>query len=67
MEEIRTYNQQEFLSPSVETAFCQLINAEVELHLTVEALKDKLVHTHDFTFEKAFKAIDDWSYGYIDA
>ena len=39
---------------------------EVALHLEVDALKNKLVHTHDFTYQKAFKAIDDWNYGYID-
>jgi hypothetical protein len=55
------------LSSNVEAALCQLIYAEVELHLTVETLKNRLLHTHDFTFEKAFKSIDDWSYGYIDA
>ena len=29
-------------------------------------MKEKLIHTHDFSMKKAFKAVDDWSYGYID-
>ena len=26
-----------------------------------------MVHTHDFTLQKAFRTIDDWNYRYIDA
>jgi Ca2+-binding EF-hand superfamily protein len=37
------------------------------LHLQLEHLKDKILHTHDFTMKKAFNAVDDWSYGWIDA
>jgi Ca2+-binding EF-hand superfamily protein len=36
------------------------------MHLEIEALKNKLIHTHDFNWKMAFKAIDDWSYGFID-
>lgn len=55
------------MSPAIETTLCKLIFAEVNMHLTLELLKDKLIHTHDFTMKKAFSAVDDWGYGYIDA
>jgi hypothetical protein len=66
IDEINRYDQKQFLDPNVEMILSQLIFAEVTLHLELEALKDKLIHTHDFTMKKAFQAVDDWGYGYID-
>ena len=66
LDEIRNYNQKQFLSEAVENILCQLIYGEVQLHLEVSQMKERLIHTHDFTMQKAFKAVDDWSYGYID-
>ena len=66
IDEIRQYDQRQFLDVTVESTLCQLIYAEVSYHLEIQAYKDKLVHTHDFTMQKAFKAVDDWNYGYID-
>lgn len=64
--EIQNYNQKLFLNEAIESTLCRLINAEVNLHLRLDYFKEKLIHTHDFTMEKAFKAVDDWGYGYID-
>jgi len=29
-------------------------------------MKRNLENSYDFTFKKAFSAIDDWTYGYLD-
>jgi hypothetical protein len=29
-------------------------------------MKRNAENAYDFTFQKAFRAVDDWSYGYID-
>ena len=44
----------------------QLIYKEVKLHLKAENLKRSLESSYDYSVRAAFKAIDDWAYGYID-
>jgi Ca2+-binding EF-hand superfamily protein len=39
---------------------------EVRYHLKLEQMKRDLVAQYDYTAKKAFQAIDDWNYGYID-
>lgn len=56
----------EFLPMRVERAMSQLIFKEVKLHLKAENLKRSLETSYDFSVKSAFKAIDDWNYGYID-
>ncbi len=56
----------EFLPMRVERAMSQLIYKEVKLHLKAENLKRSLETSYDFSVKSAFKAIDDWNYGYID-
>lgn len=38
----------------------------MRFHLKVDELKRSLESSYDFTFRKAFQAIDDWNYGYLD-
>lgn len=56
----------EFLPMRVERALSQLIFKEVRFHLKSDQLKRNLESSYDFTFKKAFTAIDDWTYGYLD-
>ena len=56
----------EFLPMRVERALSQLIFKEVRFHLKADQLKRNLESSYDFTFKKAFNAIDDWTYGYLD-
>ena len=44
----------------------QLIFKEVNLHLKAENIKRSLETSYDFSVRAAFKAVDDWTYGYID-
>jgi hypothetical protein len=54
------------LSQKIETALCRLLYDEILLHTEKAALVDRMVHTHDFSMWKAFKAVDDWNYGFVD-
>lgn len=36
------------------------------MHLKAENIKRSLESSYDFSIKAAFKAIDDWNYGYID-
>jgi Ca2+-binding EF-hand superfamily protein len=56
----------EYLPMRVERALSQLIFKEVRLQLKADQMKRTSENAYDFSFPKAFKAIDDWSYGYID-
>ena len=56
----------EFLPMRVERAMSQLIYKEVKMHLKAENLKRSLESSYDFSVKAAFKAIDDWNYGYVD-
>lgn len=56
----------EFLSARIERAMSQLLFKEVRFHLKADQMKRTLENAYDFTFKKAFSAIDDWSYGYLD-
>ena len=64
--EVIKYNQKEFLTKEIEISLCRLLYDEILLHSEKAALVDRLFHTHDFTITKAFNAIDDWRYQYID-
>lgn len=56
----------EFLPKTVERALSLLIFKEVRYQLKVDQLKRLLENQYDFSFRKAFQAIDDWTYGYLD-
>ena len=51
----------------VERAISQLIFKEVRLHLKADLMKRALENAYDFSIQKAFRAIDDWSYNYVDS
>jgi type IV secretory pathway TrbF-like protein len=50
----------------VERALSQLIFKEVRLHIKADLMKRNLENAYDYSVQKAFKAIDDWSYSYVD-
>lgn len=57
---------QELLDPEIEAELTKLFEKEIALHRVTEELKQQLDASKDFSPEKAFEAIDDWSYGYVD-
>lgn len=56
----------EFLPMRVERALSQLIYKEVRYQLKADQMKRNIENAYDFTFKKAFAAVDDWNYSYID-
>ena len=56
----------QFLPCSVEKALSALIYTEVRFKLKLDQMKRDLESQYDFTFKKAFAAIDDWNYGFLD-
>ena len=57
----------ENLPMRVERALSQLLFKEVRMHLKADIMKRALENAYDFSVQKAFRAIDDWSYGYVDS
>lgn len=57
----------ELLPMRVERALSQLIFKEVRMHLKADLMKRALENSYDFSIQKAFRAIDDWTYNYIDS
>jgi Ca2+-binding EF-hand superfamily protein len=51
----------------VEHALTILLLREVKLQVKVENFKRVLEQSYDFNIQSAYKVIDDWSYGYLDA
>ena len=50
----------------IERDVTKLIQSEVELHKKAEKIKQELESLQDFTEDAAYKAIDDWGYGFVD-
>ena len=48
------------------TCFILLVNREIALNRVCEELKQEMDATKSFCVKKAFAAIDDWQYGFID-
>lgn len=57
----------ELLPMRVERALSQLIFKEVRLHLKADLMKRALENSYDYSIQKAFRAIDDWTYNYVDS
>ena len=57
----------ELLPMRVERALSQLIFKEVRLQIKSDIMKRALENAYDYTVQKAFHAIDDWTYNYIDS
>lgn len=51
----------------VERAISQLVFKEVRLHIKADLMKRALENAYDYSVQKAFRAIDDWTYNYIDS
>ena len=50
----------------VEKALTNLLIKEVLFQMRTDNLKRALEQSYDFKVSVAFKAVDDWNYGYID-
>ena len=51
----------------VEQSLTTLLLREVKLQIKAENIKRLLENQYDFNIQSAYKVIDDWSYGYLDA
>lgn len=51
----------------VEQALTTLLLREVKLQIKAENIKRIIEGQYDFNLQAAYKVIDDWSYGYLDA
>lgn len=56
----------DFLPMRVEKALTQLLVRETKLQLKVDSFKRVLECSYDFSYQNAFKSIDDWNYQYLD-
>ena len=56
----------QLLPMRVERTLSQLIFKEVRMHIKADLMKRALENSYDFTIKKAFRAVDDWRYNYID-
>lgn len=56
----------DFLPKAVEYELCKLFVKEIAFHRRTEKIKQELAIKGDYDAKAAFKAIDDWSYKYID-
>lgn len=50
----------------VERALSQLLFKETRYQIKSDLMKEALENAYDFSFKKAFKAVDDWNYNYVD-
>ena len=57
----------ELLPVRVEQSLTTLPLREVKLQIKAENIKRLLENQYDFNIQSAYKVIDDWSYGYLDA
>jgi Ca2+-binding EF-hand superfamily protein len=55
------------LGPNVEDALTTLFEKEIAFNRVMEEMKQKIECSKQFSYEKAFQEIDDWSYGYVDS
>ena len=56
----------DFLDNEIESELTRLFEKEIALNRVTEELKQEMDSTKSFCVRKAFEAIDDWKYGYID-
>ena len=56
----------DYLPKTIEFELCKLFVKEIAYHQRIEKLKQELACKGDFDIKSGFKAIDDWSYNYID-
>jgi Ca2+-binding EF-hand superfamily protein len=56
----------DYLPKTIEYEMCKLLVKEIAFHRRTEKLKQELAWKADFDSKAGFKAIDDWTYHYID-
>ena len=56
----------DFLDAEIESELTRLFEKEIALNRVTEELKQEMDATKNFCLKKAFCAIDDWEYGFID-
>jgi len=54
------------LDAEIEAELTRLFEKEIALNRVTEELKQEMDATKNFCVKKAFRAIDDWDYGFID-
>ena len=54
------------LDPEIEQELTRLFEKEIAYNRVTEELKQRIDSTKNFNAAKAFNAVDDWAYGYID-
>jgi Ca2+-binding EF-hand superfamily protein len=60
-------SKDDLLPIRVEQALTTLLLREVKLQIKAENIKRLFEGRYDFNIQSAYKVIDDWSYGYLDA
>ena len=58
--------KQEMLDPEIEQELTRLFEKEIAYNRVTEELKQRIDSTKNFNAAKAFNAVDDWAYGFID-
>lgn len=64
--DIYEVTKHDFLDAEIEAELTRLFEKEIALNRVTEELKQEMDATKSFCLKKAFAAIDDWEYGFID-
>lgn len=64
--DIYEVTKHDFLDAEIEAELTRLFEKEIALNRVTEELKQEMDATKNFCVKKAFRAIDDWDYGFID-
>ena len=64
--DIYEVTKHDFLDAEIEAELTRLFEKEIALNRVTEELKQEMDATKNFCLNKAFVAIDDWEYGFID-
>ena len=64
--DIYEVSKHDYLDAEIEAELTRLFEKEIALNRVTEELKQEMDATKSFTVSKAFDAIDDWNYGYVD-
>ena len=64
--DIYEVRKQDMLDADIESELTRLFEKEIAYNRVTEELKQVMDASKTFDITKAFHAIDDWSYGYVD-
>ena len=56
----------DFLDAEIEAELTRLFEKEIALNRVTEEMKQEMCASKSFCVNKAFEAVDDWQYGFID-